>query len=107
MKIQFKAYRNDFVRNAYIKSSDRRKLTDEEIKEVLDYENISKFFEVRNWCGSYTEIKATLTKVELNECSDFIFTIEINKNINPDYAPSPSDILEHKGLLFPVSYQQL
>ena len=105
--VQFKAYISQFVRNESRESSDAHKLDEKELNEVLQYKNISENFEYNDWYGSSSNIKATLVSVEKTKYSDLIFTIEINKNIPKHYAPSPSQILKEKGLLFPVSYQTL
>lgn len=105
--VQFKSYISQFVRNEYRKSSDAHKLNEEELNEVLQYKNISENFEYNDWYGSSSNVKATLVSVEKTKYNDLIFTIEINKSIPKHYAPSPSQILKGKGLLFPVSYQQL
>lgn len=104
---KFKAYTAYFVRNKYQKSSDAHKLNEEELNEVLQYKNITKEFEYNDWYGSSRNIKATLISVEKTEYDDLIFTIKVNSNIPSHYVPSPSQILKGKGLLFPVSYQQL
>ena len=105
--VQFKAYISQFVRNEYRKSSDAHKLNEAELNEVLQYKNISENFEYNDWYGSSSNIKATLVSVEKTKYSDLIFTIEINKSIPKHYAPSISQILKGKGLLFPISYQCL
>lgn len=105
--IQFKAYISQFVRNEYLKSSDAHKLNEAELNEVLQYKNISENFEYNNWYGNSSNIKATLVSVEKTKYNDLIFTIEINKNIPKHHAPSISQILKGKGLLFPISYQCL
>ena len=79
--VQFKAYISQFVRNEYRERSDAHKLNEEELKEVLQYKNISENFEYNDWYGSSSNIKATLVSVEKTKYSDLIFTIEINKNI--------------------------
>lgn len=107
MIAKFKTGRHEFVRNEYRTSADRHKLNDEELNEVLTYKNISENFTYCDWYGSETPIKATLVGVEKTEYDDLIFTIEINKSIPSHYAPSPSDILKGKNLLFPVGYQQI
>lgn len=106
MEVQFKAYRKDFVRNEYKTSSDRHKLSDEELKEVLSYKDITEKFEYCDWFGGSTSVKATLVKVEETQYHDLLFTIELNRNIPEHYCPSPSDILKGKGLLFPISYSR-
>ena len=105
--IQFKAYISQFVRNEYINSSDSHKLNEEELNEVLQYKNISENFEYNDWYRNSSNIKATLVSVEKTKYNDLIFTIKINKSIPKHYAPSISQILEGKGLLFPISYQCL
>ena len=105
--IQFKAYISQFVRNEYCKSSDTHKLNEAELNEVLQYKNISENFEYNDWYGNSSNIKVTLVSVEKTKYNDLIFTIEINKNIPKRYAPSISQILKGKGLLFPISYQCL
>lgn len=107
MKVQFKAYSYEFVRNEYRTSKDRHKLSQEELNEVLQYKNISEDFVYDDWYGSSTKIKATLINVEKTGYDGLIFNIELSKSIPSHYAPSPSQILKGKGLLFPVSYQQL
>ena len=105
--VQFKSYISQFVRNKYRKSSDAHKLNEEELNEVLQYKNISENFEYNDWHGNSNNIKATLVSVEKTKYNDLIFTIEINKSIPKHYAPSISQILKGKGLLFPISYQIL
>lgn len=105
--VQFKAYISQFVRNEYRKNSDVHKLNEKELNEVLQYKNISENFDYNDWYGSSSNIKATLVSVEKTKYNDLIFTIKINKNITKHYAPSISQILKGKGLLFPVSYQCL
>ena len=105
--VQFKAYISQFVRNEYRDRSDAHKLNEAELNEVLQYKNISENFEYNDWYGSSSNIKATLVSVEKTKYSDLIFTIEINKSIPKHYAPSISQILKGKGLLFPISYQCL
>ena len=105
--VQFKAYISQFVRNEYLDRSDAHKLNEAELNEVLQYKNISENFEYNDWYGSSSNIKATLVSVEKTKYSDLIFTIEINKSIPKHYAPSISQILKGKGLLFPISYRCL
>ena len=105
--VQFKAYISQFVRNEYLDRSDAHKLNEAELNEVLQYKNISENFEYNDLYGSSRNIKATLVSVEKTKYSDLIFTIEINKSIPKHYAPSISQILKGKGLLFPISYQCL
>lgn len=105
--VQFKSYISQFVRNEYNKSSDAHKLNEEELNEVLQYKNISENFKYNDWYGSSSNIKATLVSVEKTKYNDLIFTININKSIPKHYAPSISQILKGKGLLFPISYQIL
>ena len=107
MIAKFKASKYEFVRNQYRTSSDRHKLNDEELNEVLGYKNISETFTYCDWYGGQTPIKATLVGVEKTKYDDLIFTIKINESIPSHYAPSPSDILKGKNLLFPVGYQQI
>lgn len=107
MIAKFKAGRHEFVRDKYLTSADRHRLSDDELSELLSYKNISENFTYCDWYGGETPIKATLVGVEKTEYDDLVFTIEINKSIPSHYAPSPSDILKGKGLLFPVGYQQI
>ena len=101
--IKYCASQHQFVRNEYRKTSDRHKLSDEELKEVLSYKNISKDFEYNNWFGSSYNVTATLDNVEINKYNEIVFTISLNKTIPEHYMPSPSQVLKGKGLLFPVS----
>lgn len=103
MIVKFKSSMHDFVRNKYEKSSDAHKLSDEELEEVLMYKNISEEFNYYDWFGSCTKVKATLVKVTLVRYKDLVFTIEIDRDIPKHYAPTPSQVLEEKGLLFPIS----
>ena len=105
--IQFKAYISQFVRNEYHYMSDVHRLNEEELNEVLQYKNINENFEYNDWYGSSSNIKATLVSVEKTKYNYLIFTIEINKSIPKHYAPSLSQILKGKGLLFPISYKIL
>ena len=102
MIVKFKSSMHDFVRNKYEKSSDRHKLSDEELEEVLMYKNISKEFKYYDWFGDCERVEATLVKVTLVRYKDLVFTVEINKDIPEHYVPTPSQVLEEKGLLFPT-----
>lgn len=93
---------HDFVRNKYEKSSDRHKLSDEELEEVLMYKNISESFNYHDWYGSTTKVVATLKGVALDHYRDLIFTIELDRDIPEHYCPTPSQVLKEKGLLFPT-----
>ena len=104
---KFKASQSEFVRNIYRTFSDRHRLNEEELNEVLQYKNISKNFEYNDWYGSSTNVTATLINVEKNKWNDLIFTIKVNKSIPKHYVPSPSDILKGQNLLFPVSYSRI
>ena len=101
--MKFKAWTAEFVRDVYNTSSDRHKLTEEEINEVLGYKNINEEFIYQDWYGSCTPITATLISVERDGYDSLIFTIKTSKPIPEHYVPTPSQILEHKGLLFPIS----
>lgn len=103
-KVIFRASKQDFVRNIYYKSSDRHRLSDEELNEVLKYKDISENFEYNDWYGSSTPVKATLKEVKQGTYGELLFVVTINKSIPEHYIPSPSDILKGKDLLFPVSY---
>ena len=91
----------DYVRDRYNTSSDRHKLSEEELQEILGYKNISKDFVYHDWYGSDTKITVTLKSVERDGWK-LIFTMEINKPIHAHYVPAPFQVLEHRGLLFPV-----
>lgn len=93
-----------YVRDAYKTSNDAHRLSADEKNEILSYSNISKEFSVRDWYGGYTDIKAILTSVEENEWGDLMFNIKVNRNINKDYCPSPSDILKGRNMLYPIGY---
>ena len=95
----------DFVRNAYMKSSDRFKLTSEDIQEVLSYKNISEVFTYCDWYGSETEVKMTLTHVALREFGNLEFHIQCSQSIPKHYFPSPFQIMKGKGLLCPTTYR--
>lgn len=90
------------VRDVYKTSNDEHHFTQEEIDEILSYKDISKEFEYNDWYGSSTTIIATLKSVEKDKQNDLIYTIEINRSIPKHYAPTPFEILQHRGLLFPV-----
>ena len=104
---KFKASQHEFVRDTYLTSKDRHKLSKEELEEVLSYKDIKEDFDYNDWYGSTTRIVVTLKSVEMNQYNDLIFTLESNRSIPAHYFPSPSQVLKNKKLLFPVSYQQL
>ena len=87
-----------------MKSSDRFKLTSEDIQEVLSYKNISEVFTYCDWCGSETEVKVTLTHVTLREFGDLEFHLQCSHSIPKHYFPSPLQIMKGKGLLCPIGY---
>lgn len=89
-------------RDAYKTSDDSHKFTEEEINEILGYKDISKEFEYNDWYGSSKKVKVTLMKVEKNKWNDLIYTIKCVPNIPKHYVPIPSEVLEHRGLLFPT-----
>jgi len=90
-------------RDSYKTSSDNHKFTKEELAEVLRYKNIAKEFEYNDWYGSSTKVKVTLVEVEQNEWGNLIYTVECTPNIPGHYVPTPFEILEHRGLLFPTN----
>ena len=94
----------DFVRNAYLKSSDTFKLSPEDIQEVLSYKNISEKFTYCDWYGSETEVKVTLTHVTLHKYGNLAFHIQCSHSIPEHYFPSPLQIMKGKGLLCPTGY---
>jgi hypothetical protein len=102
MVVQFKSDARG-VRDVYKTSNDEHRFTQEELDEILSYKDISKEFEYNDWYGSSTTIRATLKSVEKDKWNDLIYTIEINRSIPKHYAPTPSDILRNRGLLFPTS----
>lgn len=102
MIVQFKSLARG-VRDVYRHSSDEHKFSEEEIQEILSYKNISESFEYNDWFGDSTFIKATLIGVEKDKYDGLLYTIKLNKSIPSHYAPTPSQILKNKGLLFPVS----
>lgn len=106
MIVQFKSVAWG-VRDVYETQNDEHRFTQEEIDEILSYKDISREFEYNNWYGSSTIIRATLKSVEKDKWNDLIYTIEINHSIPKHYAPIPSEILEHRGLLFPTGVQCL
>ena len=85
-----------------MKSSDRFKLTPENIQEVLSYRNVSERFTYRDWYGSRTEIKATITHVTLRESGNLEFHIHCSQSIPEHYFPDPLQIMKGKGLLCPT-----
>lgn len=90
------------VRDVYETQNDEHRFTQEEIDEILSYKDISKEFEYNDWYGGSTTIRATLKSVEKDKWNDLVYTIEINRSIPKHYAPTPFEILEHRGLLFPT-----
>ena len=104
---KFRSNLCDFVRNKWIKSSDRHRLSDEELQEVLTYKDISEDFDYCDWYGSCTPVIATLISVEMDGNYHLIFTIEMNKSIPKHYIPGPSQVLRDKGLLFPTGWEIL
>lgn len=106
MLVQFKSAARG-VRDVYKRSTDEHRFTREEVNEILSYKNISKEFEYNDWYGGSTTIRATLKSVEKDKWDDLIYTIEINRSIPKHYAPTPFEILKHRGLLFPTGVEHL
>ena len=104
--IRFQAH-NEYVRDRYYSRKDVHKLSEEEKKEVLSYKNTSKSFDYCDWFGSCTTVRATITAIEEDKYGYLIFTVTVNKTIPDRFVPLPSEILEHRGLLFPISYSQI
>ena len=108
MLVKFYASTSNFVRNIYRSSFSRLTLDDRELKEVLGYKNISESFTYYDFNGKEMPIKATLVKVETDgsdTSETLIFTIKVNRYVPIQYAPTPSDILRGKNLLFPIGVQ--
>ena len=105
--IKFECSTHGFVRNKFNSFSDRHRLSEEEINEVLTYKNISEEFEYQDWFGSSTLITATIEKVEKGEYDSLIFYIQTSESIPEHYIPTPFEILKGKGLLFPTSVRRI
>lgn len=106
MLVQYKSALRG-VRDVYNTINDEHRFTQKEVDEILSYKNVSREFEYNDWYGSSTTIRATLKFVEKDKWDDLIYTIEINRSIPKHYAPTPFEILKHRGLLFPTGVQRL
>ena len=99
---KFSCSRCDFVRNKYYSSQDRHKLSNDELNEFLTYKNISKEFDYNDWYGSSTRVKVTFIGAVLDAFNDIIVTMKSDHYIPVQYFPTPSQVLNGKGLLFPI-----
>ena len=104
---QIKTPTYDFIRDRYLRSSDRFKLTDEQIKEVLSYKNISEQFTYCDWYGSETPCTATVISVQQDAFGDLIFNVETSISIPKHYCPTLLQIMGGKNLLCPTGSQRL
>lgn len=100
----FKSYAkgSDYVRGVWKTGPDRHKLSDDELKEILSYNDIRKEFEYYNWYGTHYPVVAIVEKIELKD-NYLVYTVTTNRDIPKHYIPTPFQILEGKDLLFPVS----
>ena len=104
MEIKIKAL-SDYVLGNYVKFSDRKSVREFTEEQIMNALNKSKSFEVRDWFGSVTKITFTITNIEKDKYSNYIYTIKSNKRTSENYFPSILDICRDcKNVASPISY---
>lgn len=105
MEMKFKGYK--FVYNEYVHEGDGKGITAFDKQDILDTKGVSRAFIVRNFFGDYTEVEFTITNVEIDEYNNAIYTIVSDINVPESQFATPSDILEHRGYVYPISYSRI
>lgn len=105
MEIKFKGYR--FVYNEYVHKGDDKGITAFDKQDILNTKGVSRTFIVRDFFGNYSEVKFTITNVEIDRYNKVIYTVVSDINVPENHFATPSDILKHRGYIYPTSYSQI